>query len=192
MINVIQTEIPGVVIIEPKVFGDERGYFFESWSQKDFDEQVRPIKFVQDNESKSSYGVLRGLHFQKGKHAQSKLVRVVKGKVLDVAVDIRKGSPTFGKHVAVELTEDNHRQFFVPRGFAHGFVVLSETAVFQYKCDNLYAPTEEGALAWDDPEIGIDWGVPADKVILSAKDKVHPMLKESTELFDYNLDYYAE
>jgi dTDP-4-dehydrorhamnose 3,5-epimerase len=192
MINVIQTEIPGVVIIEPKVFGDERGYFFESWSQKDFDEQVRPIKFVQDNESKSSYGVLRGLHFQKGKHAQSKLVRVVKGKVLDVAVDIRKGSPTFGKHVAVELTEDNHRQFFVPRGFAHGFVVLSETAVFQYKCDNLYAPTEEGALAWDDPEIGIDWGVPADKVILSAKDKVHPMLKESTELFDYNIDYYAE
>ena len=192
MINVIQTEIPGVVIIEPKVFGDERGYFFESWSQKDFDEQVRPIKFVQDNESKSSYGVLRGLHFQKGKHAQSKLVRVVKGKVLDVAVDIRKGSHTFGKHVAVELTEDNHRQFFVPRGFAHGFVVLSETAVFQYKCDNLYAPTEEGALAWDDPEIGIDWGVPADKVILSAKDKVHPMLKESTELFDYNIDYYAE
>ena len=192
MINVIQTEIPGVVIIEPKVFGDERGYFFESWSQKDFDEHVRPIKFVQDNESKSSYGVLRGLHFQKGKHAQSKLVRVVKGKVLDVAVDIRKGSPTFGKHVAVELTEDNHRQFFVPRGFAHGFVVLSETAVFQYKCDNLYAPTEEGALAWDDPEIGIDWGVPADKVILSAKDKVHPTLKESTELFDYNIDYYAE
>ena len=192
MINVMQTEIPGVVIIEPKVFGDARGYFFESWSQKDFDEQVRPIKFVQDNESKSSYGVLRGLHFQKGKHAQSKLVRVVKGKVLDVAVDIRKGSPTFGKHVAVELTEDNHRQFFVPRGFAHGFVVLSEEAVFQYKCDNLYAPTEEGALAWNDPEIGIDWGVPAEKILLSAKDKVHPCLKDSTELFDYNIDYYAE
>lgn len=188
----MQTEIPGVVIIEPKVFGDARGYFFESWSQKDFDEQVRPIKFVQDNESKSSYGVLRGLHFQKGKHAQSKLVRVVKGKVLDVAVDIRKGSPTFGKHVAVELTEDNHRQFFVPRGFAHGFVVLSEEAVFQYKCDNLYAPTEEGALAWNDPEIGIDWGVPAEKILLSAKDKVHPCLKDSTELFDYNIDYYAE
>ena len=192
MINVIQTEIPGVVIIEPKVFGDERGYFFESWSQKDFDEQVRPIKFVQDNESKSSYGVLRGLHFQKGKYSQSKLVRVVKGKVLDVAVDIRKGSPAFGKWVSCELTEDNHRQFFVPRGFAHGFVVLSEEAVFQYKCDNLYAPQEEGALAWDDPDLGIEWGVPAEKIILSAKDKVHPRLKDSTELFDYNLDYYAE
>ena len=192
MINVIKTEIEGVVIIDPKVFGDERGYFFESWSQKDFDEQVRPIKFVQDNESKSCYGVLRGLHFQKGKYSQSKLVRVVKGRVLDVAVDIRKGSPTFGKHVAVELTAENHRQFFIPRGFAHGFVVLSDEAVFQYKCDNLYAPKEEGALAWDDPEIGIDWGVPADKVILSAKDKVHPRLKDSTELFDYNIDYYAE
>lgn len=192
MINVIKTEIPGVVIIEPKVFGDERGYFFESWSQKDFDEKVRPIKFVQDNESKSSYGVLRGLHFQKGKHAQSKLVRVVKGRVLDVAVDIRKGSPTFGKYVSCELTEDNHRQFFVPRGFAHGFVVLSDIAVFQYKCDNLYAPTEEGAIAWDDPEIGIEWGVSADKILLSAKDKVHPKLAESVELFDYNIDYYAE
>lgn len=192
MIKVIKTEIPGVVIIEPKVFGDARGYFFESWSQKDFDEQVRPIKFVQDNESKSCYGVLRGLHFQKDKYSQSKLVRVVKGKVLDVAVDIRNGSPTFGKWVSCELTEDNHRQFFVPRGFAHGFVVLSEEAVFQYKCDNLYAPKEEGALAWDDPEIGIDWGVPADKIILSAKDKVHPRLKDSKELFDYNIDYYAE
>lgn len=192
MINVIKTEIEGVVIIEPKVFGDERGYFFESWSQKDFDEQVCPIKFVQDNESKSCYGVLRGLHFQKGRYSQSKLVRVVKGRVLDVAVDIRKGSPTFGKHVAVELTAENHRQFFIPRGFAHGFVVLSDEAVFQYKCDNLYAPQEEGALVWDDPEIGIDWGVPADKVILSAKDKVHPRLKDSTELFDYNIDYYAE
>lgn len=191
MINVIKTDIPGVVIIEPKVFGDDRGYFFESWSQKDFDEQVRPIKFVQDNESKSCYGVLRGLHFQKGKDAQSKLVRVVKGRVLDVAVDIRKGSPTFGKHVAVELTADNHRQFFIPRGFAHGFVVLSEEAVFQYKCDNLYAPQSEGALAWDDPDIGINWGVPSDKVILSAKDKIHPCLKDSTELFDYNIDYYS-
>ena len=191
MINVIQTEIPGVVIIEPKVFGDERGYFFESWSQKDFDEQVRPIKFVQDNESKSCYGVLRGLHFQKGNYSQSKLVRVVRGKVLDVAVDIRKGSPTFGKWVSCELTEDNHRQFFIPRGFAHGFVVLSEEAVFQYKCDNLYAPQEEGALAWDDPDIGIEWGVPFDKIILSAKDKVHPCLKDSKELFDYNIDYYA-
>lgn len=190
--EVIQTEIPGVVIIEPKVLGDERGYFFESWSQKEFDEKVRPIKFVQDNESKSCYGVLRGLHFQKGEHAQSKLVRVVKGRVLDVAVDIRKGSPTFSKYVAVELTEDNHRQFFIPRGFAHGFVVLSEEAIFQYKCDNLYAPQSEGALAWDDPDIGIVWGVPADKVILSAKDKLHPRLKDAAELFDYNIDYYSE
>lgn len=192
MINVIQTEIPGVVIIEPKLFGDDRGYFMETWSQKDFDEQVRPIKFVQDNESKSNYGVLRGLHFQKGKDAQSKLVRVLKGRVLDVAVDIRKGSPTFGRHVEVELTGENHRQFFIPRGFAHGFVVLSAEAIFQYKCDNLYAPQSEGALAWDDPDIGIDWGVPADKIILSAKDKVHPGLKDSNELFDYNIDYYAE
>jgi dTDP-4-dehydrorhamnose 3,5-epimerase len=192
MINVIKTDIEGVVIIEPKVFGDDRGYFFESWSQKDFDEQVRPIRFVQDNESKSRYGVLRGLHFQKGKYSQSKLVRVVKGKVLDVAVDVRKGSPTFGKHVAVELTEENHRQFFIPRGFAHGFVVLSEDAIFQYKCDNLYAPQEEGALAWDDPEIGIDWGVPADQIVLSTKDKDHPHLNESKDLFDYHIDYYAE
>lgn len=192
MINVTQTEIPGVVIIDPKVFGDERGYFFESWSQKDFDEQVRPIKFVQDNESKSCYGVLRGLHFQKGEHAQSKLVRVVKGRVLDVAVDIRKGSPTFGKHVAVELTEDNHCQFFIPRGFAHGFVVLSDEAVFQYKCDNLYAPQSEGAIIWNDPTIGIDWQIPAEDVILSAKDKLHPTLADALELFDYNIDYYAE
>lgn len=192
MINVIKTYIEGVVIIEPKVFGDERGYFFESWSQKDFDEQVRPIKFVQDNESKSCYGVLRGLHFQKGEHAQSKLVRVVKGKVLDVAVDIRKGSPTFGKHVAVELTAENHRQFFIPRGFAHGFVVLSDEAVFQYKCDNLYAPQSEGAIMWNDPTIGIDWQIPAKDVILSAKDKLHPSLTDVPELFDYNIDYYAE
>lgn len=190
MINVIETNIPGVVIIEPKVFGDDRGYFFESWSQKDFDEKVRPIKFVQDNESKSRYGVLRGLHFQKGKDAQSKLVRVVKGRVLDVAVDIRKGSPTFGQHVSCELTEDNHKQFFIPRGFAHGFVVLSEEALFQYKCDNLYAPQSEGAIAWDDPDLGIDWRIPAEKVILSAKDKAHPLLKDSLELFDYTIDYY--
>lgn len=192
MIKLIKTEIPDVLIIDPVVFNDERGYFFESWNHKDFDEQVRPIKFVQDNESKSSYGVLRGLHFQKGKYSQSKLVRVVKGKVLDVAVDIRKGSPTFGKHVAVELSEDNHRQLFIPRGFAHGFVVLSDIAIFQYKCDNLYAPQEEGALAWDDPDIGIDWGVPFEKLVLSAKDKAHHTLKESTELFDYNIDYYIE
>ena len=148
------------------------------------------MKFVQDNESKSCYGVLRGLHFQKPPHSQSKLVRVVKGAVLDVAVDIRKGSPTFGRHVAVELTEDNHRQLFIPRGFAHGFVVLSDEVVFQYKCDNFYSPESEGAIAWDDPDLGIDWKVPADKIILSAKDKVHPCLKNSDWLFDYNQDLY--
>ena len=190
--NVIKTDIEGVVIIEPKVFGDDRGYFFESFSQPRFDELVRPVKFVQDNESKSKYGVLRGLHFQKGQHAQSKLVRVVKGRVLDVAVDIRKGSPTFGKYVAVELTEDNHCQFFIPRGFAHGFAVLSEEAIFQYKCDNLYAPESEGAIIWNDPEIGIDWGLAAEDVVLSPKDMCHPMLKDAPELFDYNVDYYAE
>lgn len=190
--NVIKTDIEGVVIIEPKVFGDERGYFFESFSQPLFDKLVRPVKFVQDNESKSRYGVLRGLHFQKGQHAQSKLVRVVKGRVLDVAVDIRKGSPTFGKYVAVELSEDNHRQFFIPRGFAHGFSVLSEEAIFQYKCDNLYAPESEGSIIWNDPEIGIDWGLAAEDVVLSAKDMCHPTLKDTPELFDYNVDYYAE
>ena len=190
--KVIKTAIEDVVIIEPDVFGDSRGYFFESYSQKKFDEQVRPVRFVQDNESKSKYGVLRGLHFQKGKNAQSKLVRVIKGRVLDVAVDIRKGSPTFGKYVAVELTEDNHRQLFVPRGFAHGFSVLSEEVIFQYKCDNLYAPESEGAIAWNDPDIGIDWQLPTEDVLLSAKDSTHPMLKNATDLFDYNVDYYAE
>ena len=192
MINVIKTDIDGVVIIEPKVFGDARGYFMESWSQRDFDALVRPVLFVQDNESKSSYGVLRGLHFQKGNDSQSKLVRVIKGRVLDVAVDIRRGSPTFGKHVMVELTGENHRQFFVPRGFAHGFVVLSEEALFQYKCDRLYAPQAEGAIAWDDPDLGIDWQVPADKVLLSAKDQCHPRLKDARDIFDYSIDYYAE
>lgn len=190
--KVIKTAIEDVVIIEPDVFGDSRGYFFESYSQKKFDEQVRKIEFVQDNESKSRYGVLRGLHFQKGNDAQSKLVRVVKGRVLDVAVDIRKGSPTFGQYVAVELTEENHRQLFVPRGFAHGFSVLSEEAVFQYKCDNLYAPHAEGAIAWDDPDIGIDWQLPAEDVLLSAKDAAHPRLKDAEYLFNYNEDYYAE
>lgn len=190
--KVIQTAIEGVVIIEPDVFGDERGYFFESYSQKKFDEQVRPVTFVQDNESKSKFGVLRGLHFQKGRYAQSKLVRVVEGRVLDVAVDIRKGSPTFGQYVSVELSAENKRQFFVPRGFAHGFSVLSETATFQYKCDNLYAPQEEGSIAWDDPEIGIDWQLKPEEVILSPKDRCHPTLAEAPELFDYNVDYYAE
>lgn len=189
--NVIETSIPGVVIIEPKVFGDERGYFFESWSQKEFDEKVRPIKFVQDNESKSHHGVLRGLHFQKGKYAQSKLVRVVKGKVLDVAVDIRRGSPTFGKHVKVELSEENHRQFFIPRGFAHGFVVLSHEAIFQYKCDNFYAPTEEGAIIWDDPFLGIDWMIPQEDIVLSPKDQHHPSIIDCPSLFDFNINCYG-
>ena len=183
--EVIKTDIDGVVIIEPKVFGDHRGYFFESFSQRDFDEQVREVKFVQDNESKSCYGVLRGLHFQKPPHAQSKLVRVVKGAVLDVAVDIRKGSPTFGKHVAVELTEDNHRQLFIPRGFAHGFAVLSEEAVFQYKCDNYYAPQSEGSVLWNDPEIGIEWGIPEGDVILSDKDTRSPLLKDLGDFFEW-------
>lgn len=176
--NVIKTEIPDVVIIEPKVFGDSRGYFFESWNKRDFEEAIGPVNWVQDNESKSSYGVVRGLHFQKGDKAQAKLVRVVEGKVLDVAVDIRQGSPTFGKHVAVELSGENHRQVFIPRGFAHGFAVLSKEAVFQYKCDNLYAPEAEGAIAWNDPALGIDWKIPADDVLLSEKDRNHPMLKD--------------
>lgn len=182
--NVINTDIQGVVIIEPKVFGDHRGYFFESFSEKDFAEAVGEVKFVQDNESKSSYGVLRGLHFQKPPHAQAKLVRVVKGRVLDVAVDLRKGSPTFGKHVAVELTEENHRQLFIPRGFAHGFAVLSDEAVFQYKCDNYYAPQSEGSVLWNDPDIGIEWGIPSEDVMLSEKDRNAPLLKEIGDVFN--------
>lgn len=188
--NVIKTAIDGVVIIEPRLFKDDRGYFFESFSERDFNAQVRTVRFVQDNESKSSYGVLRGLHFQKPPFAQSKLVRVVKGAVLDVAVDIRKGSPTFGQHVAVELTEENHRQFFIPRGFAHGFSVLTDEVIFQYKCDNFYAPQSEGAIAWNDPALGIDWRIPADKVVLSEKDKHHPLLKEADCLFNYKEDLY--
>ena len=176
--KVIKTDIEGVLIIEPDVFGDSRGYFFESFNKKRFEEAVGHVNFVQDNESKSSYGVVRGLHFQKGRHSQAKLVRVVKGSVLDVAVDIRKGSPTYGKHVAVELTGDNHRQLFLPRGMAHGFSVLSEEAVFQYKCDNYYCPSSEGAIAWDDPDLGIDWRIPKEDVILSAKDSHHPRLCE--------------
>ena len=170
--EVIKTKIPGVVIIEPRLFPDARGYFFESFSKREFEEKVGKIEFVQDNESKSSYGVLRGLHFQKPPYAQSKLVRVVKGAVLDVAVDIRKGSPTFGQHVAVELTEDNHRQFFIPRGFAHGFAVLTDEVIFQYKCDNFYAPASEGAIAWDDPDLGIDWRVPAEKASEAESDRI--------------------
>jgi dTDP-4-dehydrorhamnose 3,5-epimerase len=175
--KVTKTEIEGVLILEPQVFGDERGYFFESYNRRAFAEATGlDIDFVQDNESRSGYGVLRGLHFQLPPHAQSKLVRVVSGRVLDVAVDIRRGSPTFGHHVTCELTGENHRQFFLPRGMAHGFVVLSEEAVFQYKCDNLYHPAAEGAIAWDDPELGIDWGIPAADIILSEKDRHHPHL----------------
>lgn len=188
--EVIKTNIEGVVIIEPRIFRDDRGYFFESFSQRDFQEKVCNTVFVQDNESKSSYGVLRGLHFQKAPYAQSKLVRVIKGAVLDVAVDIRKGSPTFGQHVAVELTEDNHRQFFIPRGFAHGFSVLTDEVIFQYKCDNFYAPQSEGALAWDDPDLGIDWRIPTDKVLLSEKDCHHSRLRDAEWLFDYNEKLY--
>lgn len=176
--NVIKTAIDGVFILEPRLFEDARGYFFESFNQREFEEKVAPVVFVQDNESKSSYGVVRGLHYQKPPYTQSKLVRVVKGAVLDVAVDVRKGSPTFGQHVAVELTGENHRQFFIPWGFLHGFSVLSEEVVFQYKCDNFYAPASEGAVAWDDPDLGIDWRIPAEQVILSEKDRHHPRLKD--------------
>ena len=168
--NVIDTEIEGVKIIEPNIFKDSRGYFFESFSQREFDEKVAPIVFLQDNESKSSYGVMRGLHFQKPPYTQSKLVRCVKGSVLDVAVDLREGSSTYGKHVAVELTEDNHRQLFIPKGFAHGFAVLSDTAVFQYKCDDFYHPEADGGINILDESLGIDWRIPTDKAILSDKD----------------------
>ena len=188
--EVIKTEIEGVVIIEPRIFKDDRGYFYESFSQREFEEKVCRTTFVQDNQSKSSYGVVRGLHFQKPPYSQSKLVRCIKGAVLDVAVDIRKGSPTFGKHVAVELTEDNHRQFFVPRGFAHGFAVLSEEAVFQYKCDNFYNKESEGSVAWNDVELAIDWRIPAEKVLLSEKDKLSKSIAEADFLFDYNEKLY--
>ena len=176
--EVIKTKIEGLYIIEPRIFKDSRGYFFESFSQREFDEKIGHMNFVQDNESKSSYGVMRGLHFQCPPYAQSKLVRCVKGAVLDVAVDIRKGSPTYGQHVAVELTEDNHRQFFIPKGFAHGFAVLSETAVFQYKCDEFYHPEADGGISILDDSLGIDWRIPTEKTILSDKDTKHPLLKD--------------
>lgn len=183
--NVVGTSIEGLFIVEPRVFGDDRGYFFESYNSKEFAEKTGyDIVFVQDNESKSKYGVVRGLHFQQPPYAQSKLVRVVKGSVLDVAVDIRKSSPTYGRYVAVELSEDNHRQFFIPKGFAHGFAVLTDEVVFQYKCDEFYAPTSEGALAWDDPDLDIDWGIPADKVILSEKDRHHGSFKDFVTPFE--------
>lgn len=188
--EVIKTELEGVVIIEPRIFKDARGYFFESFSAREFNEKVCNTTFVQDNESYSSYGVLRGLHFQKPPFTQSKLVRVIKGAVLDVAVDIRKGSPTYGKHVAVELTEDNHRQLFIPRGFAHGFAVLSDEVLFQYKCDNFYAPQADGGIAWNDPDLNIDWHIPIDKVILSEKDTKHPRLKDYDSDFDIQIPLY--
>ena len=191
MIEVRKTDIEGVLIIEPKVFGDARGYFLESFNAKEFAEKTGlNIIFVQDNESMSSYGVMRGLHFQRPPFTQSKLVRCVKGAVLDVAVDIRKGSPTYGQHVAVELTEDNHRQFFVPRGFAHGFAVLSETAVFQYKCDNFYAPQADGGISILDDSLGIDWRIPTEKSLLSEKDTKHALLKDFNSPFDVNVNLY--
>ena len=184
--DVLKTNIEGVFIIEPKVFGDARGYFFESFNAKEFAEKTGlDISFVQDNESKSRYGVLRGLHFQLPPYAQSKLVRVVKGKVLDVVVDIRKGSPTYGKYEMCELTEDNHRQFFVPKGMAHGFAVLSEEAIFQYKCDDFYHPEAEGAIAWNDTDIAIPWPISDDEVLLSEKDKHHSGIKELESPFKF-------
>jgi dTDP-4-dehydrorhamnose 3,5-epimerase len=182
--EIIKTNIDGVLIIEPRLFKDERGYFFESWSKREFEEKVGNIEFVQDNESKSSYGVMRGLHFQRPPFTQSKLVRCVRGRVLDVAVDIRKGSKTYGQHVAVELTEDNHRQFFIPKGFAHGFAVLSDTAVFQYKCDNFYHPEADGGISITDESLGIDWKIPVKEAILSEKDTKHPLLKDFETPFE--------
>lgn len=201
--NIIKTAIDGVLIIEPKIFEDARGYFFESFSQREFDEKVGRVNFVQDNESKSSYGVMRGLHFQRPPYTQSKLVRCVKGAVLDVAVDIRKGSPTYGQHVECLLTGRDDEgirianelggtvfsdislqtsavglQFFIPKGFAHGFAVLSETAVFQYKCDEFYHPEAEGGISIIDNSLGIDWKITTDKALLSEKDTKHPLLKE--------------
>ena len=180
--NIIQTEIPGLVIIEPRIFEDARGYFFESFSQREFDEKVCPVTFVQDNESKSSYGVMRGLHFQRPPFTQTKLVRCVRGAVLDVAVDIRRGSPTYGQHVAVELSAETGRQLFIPRGFAHGFVVVSDYAEFAYKCDEVYHPEDEGGLLWNDPDIAVEWPE-VGEVILSDKDKKNPTLVECKIVF---------
>lgn len=184
--EVIKTDIEGVFIIEPKVFGDDRGYFLESFNSREFAEKTGlSICFVQDNESKSRYGVLRGLHYQLPPYTQSKLVRVVKGRVVDVAVDIRKGSPTYGKYVTCELTEDNHRQFFVPKGMAHGFVVLSDYAIFQYKCDDFYHPESEGGIAWNDPDIAVRWPISANDISLSERDKSHPVFKDFDSPFEY-------
>ena len=183
--KVIPTEIEGVVVIEPRIFEDPRGYFFESFSQADFDSCVREVRFVQDNESRSSYGVMRGLHFQRPPFTQAKLVRCVRGAVLDVAVDLRKGSPTYGRHVAVELTEENHLQLFIPKGFAHGFAVLSETSVFQYKCDEFYHPEADGGISILDSSLGIEWRIPVEHAVLSEKDTRHPLLKDFDSPFVY-------
>ena len=190
--KLINTDIEGVYIIEPRLFEDERGYFFEAFSERKFAELTGvKTRFVQDNESRSAVGVVRGLHFQLPPHAQSKLVRVVRGAILDVAVDIRRGSPTFGRHIAVELSEHNHRQLFIPRGFAHGFSVLEGDAIVEYKCDNYYAPEAEGAIRWNDPTLAIDWQLADNEAIVSAKDKLNPLFEECDTLFDYNTDYYA-
>lgn len=183
-------DIEGIYIVEPRIFEDERGYFFEAFSEREFADEVGDIHFVQENQAKSSYGVVRGLHFQLPPHAQSKLVRVVEGRVLDVAVDIRVGSPTFGKHVAVELSAENHRQIFIPRGFAHGYSVLSKSAILEYKCDNYYAPSSEGAIRWNDAALDIDWKIPAGDVILSDKDSKSPYLADCKQLFNYNEELY--
>ena len=188
--EVIKTALEGVVIIEPRVFKDSRGYFFESFSQREFDAKVCPIRFVQDNESMSTYGVIRGLHYQRMPYTQSKLVRCVRGEVLDVAVDIREGSPTFGQHVAVKLTEENHRQFFIPRGFAHGFAVLSDVAIFQYKCDNFYHPESDAGIQLFDENLGIDWQVPMQQAILSEKDLNHARLRDAVLGFHINDKLY--
>ncbi|MBO7302484.1 MAG: dTDP-4-dehydrorhamnose 3,5-epimerase [Bacteroidaceae bacterium] len=188
--NVVKTAIDGVVIIEPRIFEDERGYFYESFSQREFEEKVCNTVFVQDNQSKSTYGVVRGLHFQRPPYAQSKLVRCVSGRVLDVVVDIRRNSPTYGKYISVELSDENHRQLFIPRGFAHGYAVLSDEAVFQYKCDNFYNKESEGAIAWDDPDINVNWQLAAEDVVLSAKDTLNKKLSESVTPFDYNEKLY--
>ena len=183
--NVIETGLEGLLILEPRIFQDARGYFFESFSQREFEEKVGPVRFVQDNESMSTYGVMRGLHFQRPPYTQSKLVRCVSGRVLDVAVDIRQGSPTYGQHVAVELSAENHRQFFISKGFAHGFAVLSETAVFQYKCDEFYHPETDDGISILDGSLGIDWRIPTDKAILSEKDTRHGMLVDFKSPFTY-------
>ncbi len=188
--NVIETTIPGLYILEPRIFHDSRGYFFESFSQREFDEKIRPIRFVQDNESMSTYGVMRGLHYQRMPYTQSKLVRCTYGAVLDVAVDIRHGSPTYGQHVAVVLSEENHKQFFIPRGFAHGFSVLTDVAVFQYKCDNYYAPQSEGGIQLLDPALGIDWRISAGRAVLSEKDLAHKLLAEADSDFKYSDNLY--